>query len=68
MLPILAIVPAESRLLKLPKSSIAVPVYVTTKRGNLEDNNCVFEANLNTIRHKSFWILRGVCIVMNPES
>lgn len=66
-LPILAIIPVETRLLKLPKSSISIPVYVTSKRGNSIDNNCVFEANLNTLVHKSFWILRGVCILMNSE-
>lgn len=54
-------------MLKLPKSSISIPVYVTSKRGNSVDNNCVFEANLNTLIHKSFWILRGVCILMNSE-
>lgn len=67
-LPILAIVPVETRLLNLPKSLITIPVYVTSKRGNYtEENNCVFEANLNISIHKSFWILRGVCIVMNSE-
>lgn len=66
-LPILAIVPVEKRLLKSPKSSITIPVYVTSKRRNFVDNNCVFEANLNTLIHKSFWILKGVCVVMNLE-
>lgn len=66
-LPILAIIPIETRLLKLPKSSISIPVYVTSKRGNSIDDNCVFEANLNTLLHQSFWILRGICIVMNSE-
>lgn len=66
-LPILAIVPIETRLLKLPKSSIPVPVYLTSKRGNPVGSDCVFEANLNTLIHKSFWILRGVCVLMNSE-
>ncbi|VVC32081.1 Dynein heavy chain, domain-2,Dynein heavy chain domain,Dynein heavy chain, domain-1,Dynein heavy chain, P- [Cinara cedri] len=66
-LPILAIIPVETRLLKLPKSTITIPVYVTSKRGNSMDENCVFEANLNVSTHNSFWILRGVCVVMNCE-
>jgi len=66
-LPILAIIPIETRLLKLPKSSITIPVYMTSKRGNLMDDSCVFQANLNTLVHKSFWILRGVCVVMNSD-
>lgn len=66
-LPILAIIPIETHLLRLPKSSISIPVYVTSKRGNSTDHNCVFEANFNTLLHKSFWILRGICIVMNYE-
>jgi len=67
-LPILAIIPAEICRLKLPKNWIAVPVYETSKRGELtDDNSCVFEATLNTSVHESFWILRGVCVVMNFE-
>lgn len=66
-LPILAIIPIQTRLLKIPKSSIAIPVYMTSKQGNSMDNNCVFETNLHTSIHKNFWILRGVCIVMNYE-
>lgn len=66
-MPILTIIPVETRLLKLPKSSMAIPVYVTSKRANSMDENCVFEAHLNTSTHKSFWILRGVCVLMNCE-
>lgn len=66
-LPILAVIPIETRLLKLPKNSITIPVYVISKRGNSINDNCVFQANLNTQLHKNFWILRGICVVMNTD-
>lgn len=67
-LPILAIIPIETHLLRLPKSSIKIPVYVTSNRENsIDHHNFVFEANFDTSLHKSFWILRGICIVMNYE-
>lgn len=65
-LPIIKLVPMRKKTLGKHKYYRA-PVYLTKSRRNANGKGLVFEALLDTDIHHSFWILRGLAIIMNLE-
>eukprot|EP00102_Acyrthosiphon_pisum_P015188 XP_008185630.2 PREDICTED: dynein heavy chain 10, axonemal [Acyrthosiphon pisum] len=65
-LPIILIVPIEATKLKL-LNTIRTPVYTTSLRRNAMGIGLVFEADLRTYIYNSFWILQGVCLLLNDD-
>ncbi|CAL9696600.1 unnamed protein product [Knipowitschia caucasica] len=65
-LPILRIIPIESHRLRL-QGTLRTPVYTTSERRNAMGVGLVFEADLSTKSHLSFWILPGVCLLLNSD-
>jgi len=65
-LPFLQVVPIESSRLK-SQGAFRTPVYTTSQRRNAAGVGLVFEADLSTNIHASFWALQGVAIVMNKS-
>lgn len=49
------------------QNTIRTPVYTTTQRRNAMGVGLVFEADLKTQDHNSFWILQGVCLILNDD-
>ncbi|CAH0394939.1 unnamed protein product [Bemisia tabaci] len=66
-MPILMIRPVEVSKLKL-ENTLRTPVYVTSERRSVENRGVVFEADLKLDKHHSFWILSGVCLMLNDDS
>uniref|UniRef100_A0A8C3NCR8 Dynein-1, subspecies f n=1 Tax=Geospiza parvula TaxID=87175 RepID=A0A8C3NCR8_GEOPR len=75
-LPILKIIPIEAHRLRLGSVSVLpppaehavrTPVYTTSMRRNAMGFGLVFEADLYTTRHISWWVLQGVCLTLNAE-
>lgn len=66
-LPILQVIPIESRKLKL-QNTFKTPVYVTQDRRNAMGVGLVFSADLATKEHASHWTLQGVALVLNTDS
>lgn len=48
-------------------NTINIPVYSTTDRRDAAGNGFVFEANLKCEEHPSYWILKGIALVLNKE-
>ncbi|XP_067124469.1 dynein axonemal heavy chain 10-like [Centruroides vittatus] len=65
-MPILKIIPIENHRIK-KQNTFCCPVYATSDRCNSLGEGFIFEAYLNTTEHKSFWILRGVCLLLNRD-
>nr|XP_057927446.1 dynein axonemal heavy chain 10-like isoform X3 [Doryrhamphus excisus] len=65
-LPILRVIPIESRRLRLQKT-LRTPVYTTSLRRNAMGVGLVFEADLHTTEHLSHWVLQGVCLSLNSD-
>jgi dynein heavy chain, axonemal len=65
-LPIMQIIPVEANRLKL-RDMFQTPVYITQRRRDAMGNGYVFEANLKTTEHKSFWVLQGVALFLNTN-
>ncbi|XP_015260407.1 PREDICTED: dynein heavy chain 10, axonemal [Cyprinodon variegatus] len=65
-LPILRIIPIETRRLRL-QNTLRTPVYTTSMRRNAMGVGLVFEADLFTTLHHSHWVLQGVCLCLNTE-
>ncbi|KAM3661462.1 dynein axonemal heavy chain 10 [Ammospiza maritima maritima] len=65
-LPILKIIPIEAHRLRL-QNTLRTPVYTTSLRRNAMGYGLVFEADLYTTRHISWWVLQGVCLTLNAE-
>lgn len=49
------------------QNTIRTPVYTTSLRRNAMGIGLVFEADLRTYIHNSFWILQGVCLLLNDD-
>ncbi|XP_077418138.1 dynein axonemal heavy chain 10-like isoform X2 [Vanacampus margaritifer] len=65
-LPILRVIPIETRRLRLQKT-LRTPVYTTSLRRNAMGVGLVFEADLFTTEHLSHWVLQGVCLSLNTD-
>ncbi|KAM3867513.1 dynein axonemal heavy chain 10 [Diretmus argenteus] len=65
-LPILKVIPIETRRLRL-QNTLRTPVYTTSMRRNAMGVGLVFEADLSTTIHHSFWVLSGVCLCLNSD-
>ncbi|XP_061907301.1 dynein axonemal heavy chain 10-like isoform X1 [Entelurus aequoreus] len=65
-LPILRVIPTETRRLRLQKT-LRTPVYTTSLRRNAMGVGLVFEADLYTTEHLSHWVLQGVCLSLNSD-
>lgn len=65
-LPVLRIIPIETRRLRL-QNTLRTPVYTTSLRRNAMGVGLVFEADLNTTVHLSHWVLQGVCLYLNTD-
>ncbi|KER29498.1 hypothetical protein T265_03876 [Opisthorchis viverrini] len=65
-LPILRVMAVETHRLKV-QNTFRAPVYVTSDRRNAMGVGLVFEANLQTTKHASHWILQGVCLILNTD-
>ncbi|KAF7665535.1 hypothetical protein LDENG_00140280 [Lucifuga dentata] len=65
-LPVLKVIPIETRRLKL-KNTLRTPVYTTSMRRNAMGVGLVFEADLFTTKHISHWVLEGVCLCLNAN-
>ncbi|XP_061762564.1 dynein axonemal heavy chain 10-like [Nerophis ophidion] len=65
-LPILRVIPIETRRLRLQKT-LRTPVYTTSLRRNAMGVGLVFEADLYTTEHLSHWVLQGVCLSLNSD-
>ncbi|KDR23427.1 Dynein heavy chain 10, axonemal [Zootermopsis nevadensis] len=65
-LPVLLITPIESHRLK-QRNIFHAPVYTTLQRRNVMGEGLVFEADLATQEHESYWILSGVCLILNTD-
>uniref|UniRef100_H3DEJ9 Dynein axonemal heavy chain 10 n=1 Tax=Tetraodon nigroviridis TaxID=99883 RepID=H3DEJ9_TETNG len=63
-LPILKVIPAQSRHLSL-QNTLRTPVYTTSQRRNAMGVGLVFEADLFTTKHISHWVIQGVCLCLN---
>lgn len=51
----------------LLQNTLRTPVYTTSMRRNAMGLGLVFEADLYTTRHISWWVLQGVCLTLNAE-
>ncbi|XP_062273833.1 dynein axonemal heavy chain 10 [Scomber scombrus] len=65
-LPILRVIPTETRRLRL-QNTLRTPVYTTSLRRNAMGVGLVFEADLFTTEHLSHWVLQGVCLCLNTD-
>uniref|UniRef100_A0A3B4UD57 Dynein axonemal heavy chain 10 n=1 Tax=Seriola dumerili TaxID=41447 RepID=A0A3B4UD57_SERDU len=65
-LPILRVIPIETRRLRL-QNTLRTPVYTTSLRRNAMGVGLVFEADLFTTMHISHWVLQGVCLCLNAD-
>ncbi|KAM4590913.1 dynein axonemal heavy chain 10 isoform 1-T1 [Odontesthes bonariensis] len=65
-LPILKVIPIETRRLRL-QDTLRTPVYTTSLRRNAMSVGLVFEADLFTTVHISHWVLQGVCLCLNSD-
>uniref|UniRef100_A0A669FBB8 Dynein axonemal heavy chain 10 n=1 Tax=Oreochromis niloticus TaxID=8128 RepID=A0A669FBB8_ORENI len=65
-LPILRVIPIETRRLRL-QNTLRTPVYTTSLRRNAMGVGLVFEADLFTTMHLSHWVLQGVCLCLNTD-
>ncbi|XP_071394424.1 dynein axonemal heavy chain 10, partial [Centroberyx affinis] len=65
-LPVLKVIPIETRRLKL-QNTLRTPVYTTSMRRNAMGVGLVFEADLFTTKHISHWVLQGVCLCLNSD-
>ncbi|XP_030593055.1 dynein heavy chain 10, axonemal isoform X2 [Archocentrus centrarchus] len=65
-LPILKVIPIETRRLRL-QNTLRTPVYTTSLRRNAMGVGLVFEADLFTTMHLSHWVLQGVCLCLNTD-
>ncbi|XP_071339029.1 dynein axonemal heavy chain 10 [Trachinotus anak] len=65
-LPILKVIPIETRRLRL-QNTLRTPVYTTSLRRNAMGVGLVFEADLFTTMHISHWVLQGVCLCLNSD-
>ncbi|XP_043285223.1 dynein axonemal heavy chain 10 [Venturia canescens] len=65
-LPIVTVIPIETHRLKL-QNTIKTPVYTTSNRRNAMGVGLVFEADLGTTEHISWWVLQGVCLILNTD-
>jgi dynein heavy chain len=66
-LPVLQIIPIETRKLKL-QNTFKTPVYVCQDRRNAMGVGLVFSADLSTTDHSSHWVLQGVALVLNIDA
>lgn len=66
-MPLIQILPVEANRLKL-RNSLPTPVYITQLRRNAMGVGLVFEANLNTERHPSLWVLQSCAMMLNNDS
>jgi len=65
-MPLIQIIPIEANKLKL-RGTIKTPIYITQLRRNAMGAGWVFDADLNTSRHTSHWVLQGVALVLNTD-
>ncbi len=65
-LPLMQMIPVEASKLKL-SGTLQAPVYVTQARRNAMGAGLVFEANLATDAHPSWWVLQGVALTLNID-
>ncbi|KXS21993.1 hypothetical protein M427DRAFT_494431 [Gonapodya prolifera JEL478] len=65
-LPIMQIIPIEASRLKLV-NTFRTPVYTTQQRRDAAGSGWVFDADLATVEHQSYWVLQGVALVLNTD-
>jgi dynein heavy chain len=65
-MPLVKVNPVEANKLKL-RGTITTPVYVTQARRNSMGVGWVFDADLNTNKNLSHWVLQGVAVVLNTD-
>lgn len=65
-MPLIKIIPIETHRLNMI-SYLPTPVYVTSNRRDAMGIGLVFEANLQTKKDLSYWILHGVCLLLNTD-
>ena len=66
-MPLIRLVPIEKARRSM-NNRLATPVYVTSERRNSLGVGWVFEANLPIDKHRSFWILNNVCLLLNNDN
>jgi dynein heavy chain len=49
------------------QNMLKTPIYIIQKRRDSMGVGFVADANIETGRHRSFWILQGVAICMNIQ-
>jgi len=65
-MPLIKIIPVEKHRLNM-NNYLPTPVYVTSDRQNAMGIGLVFEASLYTKKDLSYWILNGVCLLLNTN-
>jgi len=66
-LPLMKIIPMEGNTPR-SQNTFRTPVYTTSSRRNAAGHGLVFEADLTSSMHESFWILQGVALVLNTSA
>ncbi|GAB0094129.1 hypothetical protein DMENIID0001_093610 [Sergentomyia squamirostris] len=65
-LPVLLVTPTEEHRVKM-QNIFQAPVYTTTNRRDKREQGLEFQVDLKTDVHESFWILQGVCLLLNTD-
>ncbi|VDO04674.1 unnamed protein product [Rodentolepis nana] len=65
-MPVIRMTPIERHKLKLT-GTVEVPIYVTSSRRNSMGEGYVTSLHLPSNQHNSFWILEGVCLILNTD-
>ncbi|CAF3701942.1 unnamed protein product, partial [Rotaria sordida] len=66
MMPLIKIIPIETHRFNM-NNYLQTPVYVTSDRRNAMGAGLVFEANLDSKKDLSHWILNGICLLLNTD-
>jgi dynein heavy chain, axonemal len=66
LMPLMKIIPSRTRRCH-QDDVLLTPVYMTSDRRNVLGHGYVFEAHLRTTRDISYWILNGVCLLLNDD-
>ncbi|XP_055696351.1 dynein axonemal heavy chain 10 [Lutzomyia longipalpis] len=65
-LPVVLITPTEEHRLRL-QNIFQAPVYTTSNRRDKREQGFEFQVDLRTSAHESFWVLHGVCLLLNTD-
>lgn len=66
VMPLIKIIPIETHRIN-QTNYLPTPVYVTSDRRNAMGIGLVFEAHLYSKKDLSYWILHGVCLLLNND-